>query len=265
MAFPLMFLPAAFQFAVGAGQTIKGLTMKEGERPEYEIPETAEAALANAKYIASQTKLPGEDLIQDRMKENMANAIFTTTQAAQDPSQILAGAQKITEAFNNQQVDMGIKGAEFYYQNQGQLRGELNRMAEREDTKWTLNEYNPYMENKERKQALTGGGLENLQGGLNSFLGVTQYNDFLKSLKGTNQFEGIQPTGTNPTGTPVPTYQDPMKQTPVAPQNTGFDWANNPFGKPNTSTAPANSGNPNDPLNLTGNSIFQNNPFGQPI
>lgn len=221
MAFPTAFMPAAFQALVGGVQTIKGLTMKEGERPEYEVPDDAKAALSNAKYVASQTKLPGEDKIQERMQENMANAIFTTTQAAQDPSQIVAGTQKVTEAFNNQQVDLGIKGAEFFFQNQGQLRGELNKMADREDTKWTLNEYNPYMMNLEKKQSLIEGGLSNIQGGVNSAMGGFQVMDLMKSVSGEGgenyfeQFMQLLNGKGNPTTTPTQTTvpgQIPTKQ-----------------------------------------------------
>lgn len=200
MAVPLaaLAIPAIIQGGIGIAQLAGGASMNP-KRPDYEIPESAEAALANAKYVASQTGLPGADVFRSALKENMANSIFNLTQAATSPTQILEGVTKMNEEYANQEQNLAIQSAQNYLNNQGMLRGELNTMAAREDQKWVANEYNPWLMKMERKQALMEGGMHNIMGGVGSatsLLGAKAEMDFMKDFYGRTG-TGNQPVGSS--------------------------------------------------------------------
>lgn len=237
MAVPLALLaaPAIIQGGIGLAQLAKGASMNP-KRPEYEVPESAEEALANAKYVASQTALPGADIFRSSLKENMANSIFNLTQAATSPTQILEGITKMNEEYANQEQKLAMQAAQNYYNNQGQLRGELNNMAAREDQKWIANEYNPWLMDMERKQGLMEGGMHNIMGGVSSgasLLGAKAQMDFLGDIYG-NKGE-TPPTTTPPTTMPpmATPYINPMTM-PQFNSNTPSTFGDNPFGSGKT-------------------------------
>lgn len=194
-------IPAIIQGGIGIAQLAGGASMNP-KRPDYEIPESAEAALANAKYVASQTGLPGADVFRSALKENMANSIFNLTQAATSPTQILEGVTKMNEEYANQEQNLAIQSAQNYLNNQGMLRGELNTMAAREDQKWVANEYNPWLMKMERKQALMEGGMHNIMGGVGSatsLLGAKAEMDFMKDFYGNASTPQVQTNPAMPT------------------------------------------------------------------
>jgi hypothetical protein len=268
MAGPLAVLaiPAALQAGIGIAQGIKGLSMNP-ERPEYEIPESATEALANAKYVASQTGLPGADIFRSALRENMANSVFNLTQAASSPTQILAGVEKMNQEYANQEQELAMKSAQNYLNNQGVLRSELGAMAAREDQAFIANEYNPWLMDMERKQSLLEGSATNIIGGatgLANLAGDKAELDFLRELYGkdkkkqnesqkpgtvTRNYGGVQernwfdrPTGINPAGSSTSNFQAPQNpySTPSQPYGAGqqitnlkplnpFDVNSNPF------------------------------------
>lgn len=189
MAAPLLYAPALLSAGVGLAQTIKGLSMDEGERPEFDIPDSAQEALANARYQASQTKLPGVDTTRDILREDAANAIFNATRAATSPGQILSAVSGVNEALNKSEMNLAVQGAQRYDQNQGMLRGELNKMAGWEQMDWIQDEWNPYMQNLQRKQSLLSGGLNNIMSGVNMLPGAAGGANYLNTLAGDKDID----------------------------------------------------------------------------
>lgn len=253
LALAALALPSLIQGGVGIAQLAKGASMKP-ERPEYEVPESATEALANAKYVASQTALPGADIFRSALRENMANSIFSLTQAATSPTQILEGVTKMNEQYANQEQQLAMQGAQNYYNNQGELRSELNTMAAREDQKWVANEYNPWLMDMERKQALMEGGISNISGGVTGALNLTGYGaemDFIKDYYGNTGAKSAAEMGAkSATGKTAPiTSMNPQ------PIGTGFQ-PTKPFADPY-------QGNPFQPTNDKGvmpNTLVRN-PF----
>ena len=251
-------IPAIIQGGIGIAQLAGGASMNP-KRPDYEIPESAEAALANAKYVASQTGLPGADVFRSALKENMANSIFNLTQAATSPTQILEGVTKMNEEYANQEQNLAIQSAQNYLNNQGMLRGELNNMAAREDQKWVANEYNPWLMKMERKQALMEGGMHNIMGGVGSatsLLGAKAEMDFMKDFYGGTGTETsqVKPNPATPDAT-VPPITTPNKFNFNLPQQPRRPSAN-PYSTPDSPTGL-------QPLTLFNSGMFANNPFGK--
>lgn len=206
----MMMIGAGAKAVIGGIQTVKGLSMNP-ERPTYEIPDEAQESLNNARRVASMTEIPGASILRESLKENMANSIFSMTQAATSPSQILAGVGGMQESYANEEQKLAVAGANMYMNNQGMLRQELNRMADREDQRFVINKLNPYVEDMERKQALIGGGVQNIMGGVDmagNAMGYKMQMDYLSSMMGGG-------TQTNP-----PVENEPMQSNQVQPIQT---------------------------------------------
>lgn len=185
----MMAVGAGIKALVGGIQTAKGLSMKP-ERPTYDIPDEAQDALNNARRVASMTEIPGANILRDALRENMANSLFAVTQSATSPTQAIAAAGSMQETYANEEQKLAAAGANMYVQNQGLLRQELNRMADRKDQQFVINELNPYVEDMERKQALIGGGVQNIMGGVDMAGNAMVYkmqSDYLSQLMGGNK------------------------------------------------------------------------------
>lgn len=156
-------IPAVLQMGIGGAQLMKGNRMNP-VRPDFNIPESSRSALSNAEYMASQTELPGAEAIKSNIQESGANAVEQAARYASNPNAVLGMVNRVQENQNDQFQQLGIQGANFFANNQNQLRSQQNNMAQLELTRDTWDKYNPYMEEILRKQALIGSGLENIMG-----------------------------------------------------------------------------------------------------
>ena len=157
---------------LGAVQTGFGFGMKQPNRPKFDIPDSAEAALANAESQALLNRLPGQSAIEGRLDRVTANTLNTLERVGDSPVSTINAASR---AYGNQldrETELGIKGAEMQLANQNILRSEQNRMAQWENQQFKFDEVDPYMTKMAQISALKGAGLTNLTGGLQDVLGV---------------------------------------------------------------------------------------------
>jgi hypothetical protein len=230
----MMMIGAGAKTLIGGIQAVKGLSMNP-ERPTYEIPDEAQESLNNARRVASMTEIPGASILRESLKENMANSIFSMTQASTSPSQILAGVGGMQESYANEEQKLAIAGANMYMNNQGMLRQELNRMADREDQKFVINKLNPYVEDMERKQSLIGGGLQNIMGGVDmagNAMGYKMQMDYLNSMMGGGNNQSPQLKGN---------AIDVASESASEAAANAFEFGNNPNQPAMQMTKPDNS------------------------
>jgi hypothetical protein len=157
---------------LGAVQTGFGFGMKQPDRPKFDIPDSAEAALANAESQALLNRLPGQSAIEGRLDRVTANTLNTLERVGDSPVSNINAASR---AYGNQldrETELGIKGAEMQLANQNILRSEQNKMAQWENQQFKFDEVDPYMTKMAQISALKGAGLTNLTGGLQDILGV---------------------------------------------------------------------------------------------
>lgn len=158
--------------ALGAIQTGVGFLTPIPDRPEMEIPESAQAALGSAELQSTMTRLPGQASIEGRLDRVTANTLNTIERLGDSP---VANVNAAARAYGNQldkETELGIKGGEMWLRNQDVLRTEQNRMANWEQKKWQTNEMDPYMSKVAAISAMRGAGIQNLTGGLQDILGV---------------------------------------------------------------------------------------------
>lgn len=175
-------IPLAIPAAISAGTSIASLisgSKKEKEAAEqrekaqsffdankYDIPESAMTALGVAKDLAGRTKLPGQDIIEERISATTGKGVQAAREVAQTPSDVLA---VLTDLYGTEQErgrDLGIAGAESYIQNQRGFQDALNRMAGFEEQKWKYNVLYPYQQQMTGAAQLEGVGRTQMSQGI---------------------------------------------------------------------------------------------------
>lgn len=232
-------LTAAALFKIGQGiyQEVKANKIaRTNKRPWMEIPEAATRGLENAKFVASQTQLPGHELIEQKIGSTFSNYANALEKAAPSTGTMLNDLNMGYQNNINQLTDLGIAGAKNWQDNQGVLRNELDNMANWEQKKFMYNYDEPYRNKAAAASALKGAGIQNISSGLTDVAGglATMGNinsmDFLKGLNKPTPVTVQTPTGaTGSQGiTTQPVGYDQGTPVNFIPRTTGYNWVNFP-------------------------------------
>jgi hypothetical protein len=161
------------------------------QRPEYEIPEAYTGALNLYKQRAAQSKMPGQDILEENIQQSSARARTAAERGAISSASYGAQASDIYSKELEAIQDLGIKSAEFQWANQGQL-GEAMQMYGGQQEK--ANDWNLYgkwatglnvLESQMGAKTQNANAyLGNAAAGLASFAGTNYYQQMLKQLQG---------------------------------------------------------------------------------
>jgi hypothetical protein len=165
----MMMLASLPQTLLGGYQTIKGYGT-DNERPNFNIPQSAQNALASAERQAAERRMPGQSAIEGRLDSTTANTLQTIERTMDSP---VSGINAASRAYGNQldkETDLGVKSAEFALRNQDILRSQQGIMSEWENKKEEWDTRLPYMQKAAQLSALKEAGLTNLAGGLTDAL-----------------------------------------------------------------------------------------------
>ena len=161
----------AVQSIMGIGKSIKANRMRKKAQSffaknQYEIPESATAALTSAERQAGNIGLPGADIARAKMGESTGRGVHQVRSAATSASDILASVAGLYAGEQRGEVDLGLKAATRYDANQAMLRGELGRMAGYETEKWKYNVLYPYQQMMETAGQMQGQGSQMISAGI---------------------------------------------------------------------------------------------------
>jgi hypothetical protein len=151
---------------MAAYQSHKAKKLANTPRPEYQIPQGQVEALNNAKYMASQTELPGQNIMQQKIDQSSAGALANLKDVSQSGSALGSNIASIYRGNVGAQNQLNLAGAQNYNANQQNLRGELNNMATAQDKQWTINKFGPYKNNMAAASAMREGAFRNATAGV---------------------------------------------------------------------------------------------------
>ena len=160
------------QAGTGVAQMIQANKYRKKKRPTYEIPLAEEEALKNARAMAAQTRLPGQDIIEQGIGASTAGGVKTVIETGQSPSQILNSVSNIYGNEMQQKNQLGVQAANFQQGNRMNLQGELKNYAQFQEKKFDINEMQPYEAAMAAAAALSGAGQQNIAGGITSMAGT---------------------------------------------------------------------------------------------
>lgn len=181
---PLAFLGPIFSGALGIGQFIKGLT-SQPQRPIYSTPQSVLDLVDSNKRLASSNKMPGQDILENRLGESTASAIS-------EVKQILGGGPAslgaVADIYGKEQENLAKINYDASVWKSGQqdkLNQALAMMGRYEDKAFDINQMQPYQDEAASSSALQEGGLSNIHTGLSDVSGALSWGNLLKSGNGS--------------------------------------------------------------------------------
>lgn len=135
-------------------------------RPKYQIPTGIRNNVEIAQNMANDTRLPGQSVAENRIRENTANSLNAVMQGATSGSDILNAASSINKNQNDAFNNLAMQGAQFNVQNKDRLMDANQTLSQYQDQAFDYNRNQPYMMDMARKMALQQSGAANISNGL---------------------------------------------------------------------------------------------------
>lgn len=270
---------AVYQMGKGIDQNAKAKKMERSlKRPvynpkPYEIPKEVDQYLQKAKMEALDQKLPGQQVMEERISGATANAIAATQQSGTGSAEILNSIASVQRGEDRAVNDLNAMAAQDMIRKQQNVDAAISNSAEwnnrkqaidmqQEDKKFQVNEYDPYKEKAAAISALKGAGSQNVYGGIQGISSVAmtqmQYGEKKPPAPVDNSWKGktgqpysgvpMQAAG-QPQGAPVvPNYQDYYTQAIAASSMPSQSQYNGPYNPAYNQQQPYYS-QPIDPSN----------------
>ena len=147
--------PITASILLGAATNVAGFGLKKfmgANRPEYEIPESARQALAQARILQADKNMPGEQKALEQIGISSANA----TQAASQGGNVLEAISAIQGQQDRATQGVLARSEADQRNDQERLMQQLGIMSQYEDQKYQMNEFAPYAENQQETRDLVG-------------------------------------------------------------------------------------------------------------
>lgn len=178
--------PAVIQGVQAYGQNRKAKEFAKAQRPKFETPSEITSALKNAEMMAQQRKLPGQDLIEQKMDADTAAAYNRMNEASTNPAMSLGALSNLTARQGQNRNALGVQAANYVSNQQANLRNMQNVYGGWQNRQWDYNLNQPYQQSMAAASALRNAAMRNLQGAANSLAsggmslyGMGEYNKLL--------------------------------------------------------------------------------------
>lgn len=222
-------IPEALKYITSRKQ--KKLAEKFGQtpRPGYEIPQAYKDYLAQAKFNAAVSGLPGQGQLENKLQRQQASTIARSAQ-----SQGSAAERNIAAAaadYNTKQAleDTAYDAARFKAARQQELYTAEQQMAKQQLAQWDWDKKQRYLDAMGAQSALTEASNKNAMTALEGLTGAFQTAGMM-GLFGTGDRTAGGGTAAAPgtTATPATTAATPTVATPAAAP-TAPNWAAGPM------------------------------------
>jgi len=206
-----MALPSLVKGATSLYQMYQGNKLGKTKEEKYEIPESAKAALSSAQSQAAMKQLPGQGLMEDKLRRSTASG----TNAVQQMGGGSAGMGAMVDMLaneQNKQSDLDIQAANMYQANQGMLRNQLGNMAgyERQQNQRDLDVYDQTMsESSDLKGAAMSNAFGAVKGGADSYFNYKALDELGFDFGESGLDKWRKNRSNNETGTSSNVYVDP--------------------------------------------------------
>jgi hypothetical protein len=167
----------AFKAFSGAAQSRRAQSIRKSGQNEFDAnpfrtPGEAFQALESSRSQAAQTSLPGEALYTSQITSATGAANQSVRDAATTPQDIIGAATRNYEnLYVNPLRNLRISAAERVDKNQGQLRSQLNNVAQFRQKEWERNVLLPYQNAMGTAGQLAAAGQQNTFSGISDIAG----------------------------------------------------------------------------------------------
>jgi hypothetical protein len=182
-------IPMGVKAIKGVQQGAQAKKLANTPRPQYQIPQEVLQSLNQAKYMASMTELPGQNLMESKIGQNVSKGISELERVSSNPADLASNVSRMYLGANDQINNIGVQAAQQWLQNQGMLGNKLENMGAYRDKEFQLNQMDPYQNNMAAASALREGSFRNLNAAgedmssaLGGYANMKYYEDMLGNL-----------------------------------------------------------------------------------
>lgn len=162
-------IPAIAKGIYGLSQMSKGNnTLRNLERPQYEIPTAANEALGLSRQAYADPRMPGENVMYDRAALGASNALDGAAQMGGGIGSVAA----ILAQQNAQNQNIGIASANYQNAARQDYANALGQYANLQDQQWQMNKFAPYADQYAEARQQVGAGAQNAFAGLDAIGGL---------------------------------------------------------------------------------------------
>lgn len=152
----------AFKAALAGVEAVQGKRIENNTvRPNYQIPDSQYAALNNARYMASQSKYPGQEETERKLDASLAQTTAAMMRATDSPTNVVRNLSSVASNNNRTIAEMDMMGAKYRRDAQRDYTSELTRMATEENKKQEWDTLQPYIQAMEKAAALKESSRQN--------------------------------------------------------------------------------------------------------
>jgi len=188
----IMAILGGVQAATGIGQKIgAGIQRRKAEKEfdKYEIPSGIESMIDVMQGLASQTEVPGADILRSRQRATTAEGVEVASRTSESSGDVLGALHQLYGRQMESEERLALAGAQQYQMNQMRYANALQTLGQYQTQKWQYNELYPYMQRMTYAGQLAGAGSENISQGIGTGLNAFMMNE--------NMGTTANPTGTN--------------------------------------------------------------------
>jgi hypothetical protein len=136
------------------------------KRKKYFTPGAIHNNVEMYRSLANSSKLPGQNIAENRINTNSANALDALKSSGAGVNEILSGVSQVNANQNNAMADLSMAGAEHQAMNQDKFAQANEALARYKDVEFDYNQNQPYLMDLARKMALKEAGATNINNGL---------------------------------------------------------------------------------------------------
>jgi hypothetical protein len=143
-------------------QAHKANKLAKTPRPQYEIPEAVKQQVNQARYIAGMRELPGQNLIESKIGQNVGKGVAELKNVSANPADMASNVAKMYSGANDAIGNVGIQAGNQWLQNQGMLNQNLGMLGQYQNQQFDINKMQPYRNDMAASAALREGAYRNL-------------------------------------------------------------------------------------------------------
>jgi hypothetical protein len=172
------------QTLLGVGEKIiggiqKNKAQKEFDKNKYEIPSSVNAMLDTVRGVASQRKLPGQEIMEQQIGSTTAQGVEAATRVGRSSSDALGALEGLYGRQMQSQQNLALAGAQNWQENQFKYASALERMGAYQDQKWQYNTLYPYMQKMTGAGQMQEAGNTNIGSAMSGFVSLQSANQGL--------------------------------------------------------------------------------------
>lgn len=179
--------PVTIMAILGAVQAGTGIVQKIGagaqrrkaekEFDKYEVPSGIENMLDVMQGLASQTEVPGADILRSRQRATTAEGVEVASRTSESSGDVLGALHQLYGRQMESEERLALAGAQQYQMNQMRYANALQTLGQYQTQKWQYNELYPYMQKMTYAGQLAGAGGENIRQGIGTGLNAFMMNE----------------------------------------------------------------------------------------